>query len=604
MSDSKPKSWLHTRNNIEGIAIAIVLAFVLRAFLIEAFVIPTGSMANGLSGEHFRLTCACCGQEWVYGLQKSESSGVIGLNPKPVIPQGAICPNCNYPYASEYRSLPAARPVQISGGDRVLVMKYIYELRNPQPWDVVVFKNPQNNRQNYIKRLIGRPGETIEIVHGDIFVKCPGETQFQIRRKPQHAQQVLWHLFYDNDHCPDPQIVSESVINPPEWNCIEGNILRTFDGRVLRVEGDTPATLRFLPGSGGWIPYNGYNARQGQQGRQGPDPTNDICSDFQLRFTLKPLGETAADATVTFAIRDHLFRMRYTDGTGITLLHRKRADLDAKWETVLTAAHPRKAGKPITLIVEHVDWEFRVLDESGETLVSLPSAVYPHDHATASYWGNLLAHQVALQDTLSDLEAQPATPETLQQCNALRAELEIAKAHYQMAMTPAIELPAAAGCELWHTKLSRDVFYTSFSLDHAWRRQGAQFNYLRSLWKNPNEPLGPNSWRRDPCDGSYLAWGVQGNPIALRQFPDDPDRDEFFCLGDNSAQSLDGRGWQAAAPTLQLTDAQGNPLYQFGTVPRRNLLGRAALVYWAAGYRLPILHWPIVPNAGNIRLIR
>ncbi len=601
MSKSEVKSWLHTRNNIEGIAIAIVLAFVLRAFLIEAFVIPTGSMAHGLSGEHFRLTCACCGQGWAYGLQESEASGAVGLNPKPVIPQGAICPNCNYPYASEFRSLPQARPIQISGGDRVLVMKYLYDLCGPQPWDVIVFKNPQNNRQNYIKRLIGRPGETIEIVHGDIFVKLPGETEFKIRRKPRHAQQVLWHLFYDNDHCPDPQIVKESAINPPAWNCIEGNVLRTHDGRVLRVEGDTPATLRFLPGQCGWIPYNSYNARQG---RQLLDATTDVCSDFQLRFTLKTVGNTRADATATFAVRDHLFRVRYEDGAGVILLHRRRGDLDAIWEPVLTAAHLRTVGKPLTLVIEHVDWQFRVLDDSGKTLATIPDTIYPHDYATATYWANLTAHQTALQYALDDLEAKPATPEIVGQRKSIRAKLQIAKADYQMVMNPTIELSAAPNCELWHVKLSRDVFYTSFRLNPIWQRNGAEYNYIRSLLQQGQEPIGPNSWRRDDYNGSFLAWGVQGNPITLRQFPDDSDRDEFFCLGDNSAQSLDGRGWQAAAPTLKLTDDAGNPVYQLGTVPRRNMLGRAALVYWAAGFRLPILRWPIVPDAGNIRLIR
>ncbi len=600
MSDSKPKSWAHTRNNIEGIAIAIILAFVLRAFLIEAFVIPTGSMAGGLHGEHFELTCACCGQQWAYGLQESESGGAIGINPKAVTPQNAICPNCNYPYASEFRGRKPQR-VKISGGDRVLVMKYIYELRNPQPWDVVVFKNPQNNRQNYIKRLIGRPGETIEIVHGDIFVKLPGESEFKIRRKPRHAQQMLWHLFYDNDHCPDPQIVAERVINPPEWQCIEGNVLRTFHGRVLRPEGDTPATLRFLPGSCGWIPYNGYNARHG---RQLLDASTDVCSDLQLRFTLKPVGDTAADASATFAIRDHLFRVRYTDAAGLTLLHRPRANLDASWKEIAASAVSRVVGKPLTLVIEHADWQFRVLDDAGNTLLTAPEAIYPCDYATASYWGNLYNHQSTLQQTLDGLEIKPATAAITKQIKTLRAEMQLAQARFQMLMNPTIELSAAPNCELWHIKLARDVFYTSFRLDESWQRNGAEYRYTQSLRRDDQTPLGPNSWRRDSLDGSYLAWGVQGNPIALRQFPDAPDRDEYFCLGDNSAQSLDGRGWQAAAPTLKLTDDDGTPIYQLGTVPRRNILGRAALVYWAAGYRLPILNWPIVPNAGNIRLIR
>ena len=40
------------RETIESVWVAIILAFVLRAFMIEAFVIPTGSMAPRLMGEH------------------------------------------------------------------------------------------------------------------------------------------------------------------------------------------------------------------------------------------------------------------------------------------------------------------------------------------------------------------------------------------------------------------------------------------------------------------------------------------------------------------------------------------------------------------------
>jgi signal peptidase I len=50
------------RDTVESIWIAIVLAFLLRAFLVEAFVIPTGSMAPRLMGVHRRLRCQSCGR--------------------------------------------------------------------------------------------------------------------------------------------------------------------------------------------------------------------------------------------------------------------------------------------------------------------------------------------------------------------------------------------------------------------------------------------------------------------------------------------------------------------------------------------------------------
>ncbi len=49
------------RETIESIAMAIVLAFLFRAFVAEAFVIPTGSMAPTLMGQHKDVQCPQCG---------------------------------------------------------------------------------------------------------------------------------------------------------------------------------------------------------------------------------------------------------------------------------------------------------------------------------------------------------------------------------------------------------------------------------------------------------------------------------------------------------------------------------------------------------------
>src|SRR5688572_10989508 len=52
------------RDTIESILIAFILAFIFRAFVVEAFVIPTGSMAPTLLGAHARVTCADCGYQF------------------------------------------------------------------------------------------------------------------------------------------------------------------------------------------------------------------------------------------------------------------------------------------------------------------------------------------------------------------------------------------------------------------------------------------------------------------------------------------------------------------------------------------------------------
>ncbi|MEI8379599.1 MAG: signal peptidase I [Planctomycetota bacterium] len=55
-------------------------------------------------------------------------------------------------------------------GDRVLANKLGIERAAFQHGDVVVFRNPQNRKQNYIKRIVGLPGETIEIKSGQVLI--------------------------------------------------------------------------------------------------------------------------------------------------------------------------------------------------------------------------------------------------------------------------------------------------------------------------------------------------------------------------------------------------------------------------------------------------
>src|SRR5881628_3926077 len=52
------------KETVESILVAFILAFIFRAFVVEAFVIPTGSMAPTLMGAHMRFRCEDCGYEW------------------------------------------------------------------------------------------------------------------------------------------------------------------------------------------------------------------------------------------------------------------------------------------------------------------------------------------------------------------------------------------------------------------------------------------------------------------------------------------------------------------------------------------------------------
>ena len=73
------------------------------------------------------------------------------------------CPNCGY-----YQ--PSGASGALVNGDRIFVNKCIYQFSPPKRWDVIVFKNPPNPQENYIKRLIALPEETVEIIDGDIYI--------------------------------------------------------------------------------------------------------------------------------------------------------------------------------------------------------------------------------------------------------------------------------------------------------------------------------------------------------------------------------------------------------------------------------------------------
>ncbi len=65
---------------------------------------------------------------------------------------------------------------------------------------MIVFKYPFNAKQNFIKRLIGLPNETVLIKRGDIFIKEPGEQEFHIARKPDVKLKAMLQLVADTKY--------------------------------------------------------------------------------------------------------------------------------------------------------------------------------------------------------------------------------------------------------------------------------------------------------------------------------------------------------------------------------------------------------------------
>ena len=55
-------------------------------------------------------------------------------------------------------------------GDKLFVNKYVYRFEPPKRGDIIVFRYPVDPKKDFIKRLVGLPGETVEIHDGKIYV--------------------------------------------------------------------------------------------------------------------------------------------------------------------------------------------------------------------------------------------------------------------------------------------------------------------------------------------------------------------------------------------------------------------------------------------------
>ena len=151
------------RNLIETVVVVAVLVLVLRGFLLEAFKIPSSSMEPTLLG---------------------------------------------HPYH----------------GDRVLAFKPSVTLGTPGRWSVVVFlKRPdrlerskgETSSRNFIKRVVGIPGDRLMLAGGDVFVEGAKPDDYAIARKPPSVQEAVWHPVYDSRHDRDRK-------GTPPWKLDDG----------------------------------------------------------------------------------------------------------------------------------------------------------------------------------------------------------------------------------------------------------------------------------------------------------------------------------------------------------------------------------------------
>ncbi len=212
--------------------LAVGVALGIRVFVMESFVTPMGSMALAVLGRHFDVTCDRCGLPSVVsangryqmrlraqGLPSFDYSG----NKNRV--QSWKCANCG-----NEGTLPDDFP--ITDGDRILVDK----LGKARRWDVVVFRFPEQIATIYLKRLVGLPGETVEIIGGDIFING------RLEAKPFGIASDMWLLVNDTRYAP-----ARSGAEDPQWQPVDRSLgwRRTQTGWECSGASDGPHELEF-----------------------------------------------------------------------------------------------------------------------------------------------------------------------------------------------------------------------------------------------------------------------------------------------------------------------------------------------------------------------
>ena len=545
------------KDTIESIVVALILAFVFRAFIVEAFVIPTGSMAPTLFGAHGTITCQDCGWEFTYGLKDLADHRAM----QPILARSAaICPNCSHANTNLKINDDARNP---ESGDRILVLKWPFDIGvpklGPARWDVTVFKNPADGVQNYIKRLIGLPNEVLMIVSGDVYTVSTSELseetlaelevrraeKYQLRtqarrgrlrpvsqrvleeldekltiaRKGRVAQEALWFVVYDHDY--PPRSLDR---NQPRWEPRAGKDSGwDTSRRHVRFEPATdPPDYIELRGKPIRADY-AYNVARPGVPKHRPPPV----SDQRVRFVWTPISDGAAiQARLVKADRSFWATVR-TDGTVRILESHHLLDGTAR-AMLQKQLSPIPIGESIEISFENVDYRL-ALSVGGKKVLATS---LDRDHP--SYYG-------------PNIEAQRRSTETLS--------------------SPPRIYGSDGAFELSHLVVERDVYYFRTKDAVDWCDQGG--------------------------------WGTVGNPILLRE-------GEYFMLGDNSPASQDSRLWGDVSRNRHLADR--GEAFQLGTVPADQLIGKAFFVYWPSAHRMKWMpiprHWGVIPNVGRMRWIR
>jgi signal peptidase I len=566
-----PKQPDNTRETIESIVVAFVLAFLFRTFEAEAFVIPTGSMAPTLYGQQRDVHCSECGTRFAVGASSGDAPDAEVRDS--AISRGfrsqlAVCPNANCRYPNDILAK------EIFAGDRILVNKFPYEFGHPQRWDVVVFKFPEHAKINYIKRMAGLPGERLIIENGDVKV-CPLSDGpagiYHIPRKSPEKQRHLQLLVHDNDH-PARKLLAAGW--PESWDNADTSTwnadpqARTFEIAPDASDREALHWLRYthyLPSGPDWTlvekgqsvagtarpqlitDFYGYNGRM-TFGEASDAVSHGVLPEFRPQEPEQWVGDLTINCSIEVLAADGELRFELIEG-----LRRYQCQIDLKTglgkfaflhEQERGEGEPSPAGEAF---------------ETGMNRAGAYAVSFANVDDRLCFWVNDRLVKSLNFEPDDDYRYKPQMPPV---------------DPTEQDKSPVGIGARGAAVRVSHLRLERDIYYRN---------------------------------------GTARAHMSRSDPYILNDDPDDLN-DEFLMLGDNSPRSNDSREWLTTS-----------------VVPRRLLIGKAFYIYWphgvpflnnGAGYPLanyyepmarldeqsnppiPKFSVPFYPQVGRMRRIR
>jgi len=537
------------RELLETIVFVVVLVLVLKSFIAEAFVIPTGSMAETLYGYQKQINCPSCKHRFPVNcsseVEQMPGAGVMSVS-------SATCPNCllNIKLLKHNEeSFPGEAAVADPGpstGDRVLVAKYLYDLpgKGPERLDVVVFKYPGNSNpnefsarfpasgpqrnhvpMNYIKRLIGLPGETIAIQAGKLYRLPPDTLPPPISNPRDTADLWMWEFMHENE-------ARDSFIDTDKFE-----IIRKKPSSVLsmrRIVYDDQHRSADLPNLKRW---------------QALKPNwNEISPSVYV-------SSTESEKTTSWLRYSHILRNNdsrrqlITDVMGYNTAYHDthRPGYGDNWVSDLT-----------------LEGQFDIKKQEGQLMLELSKGV---DRFRAVW--NLESGTCTLQRITKDktvVLAEKSSNRLSSGSHFIRfanvdcrliiwqdgkllfndgVDYKPSKVHgptLENDLEPASIGTSGTTLFVSELKIHRDTYYTARINPST--PDVSVHDWTEPIAIRPGMPT-PDSWK-----------GLLNPPIKTLYVQPG----HYLCLGDNSPQSSDGRSW--------------------GLVPDNLMMGRAVLIYW------------------------